>query len=57
MLADVPPELNRIWSVEFTSVALWRGRRLRTLNVLDIASHRGAGRSPEFSGEFGASDT
>ncbi len=32
---DAPAELNRTWSIDFMSDALYRGRRFRTLNVLD----------------------
>lgn len=32
---DAPAELNRTWSIDFMSDALYRGRRFRTLNVID----------------------
>ncbi|MBR7784720.1 IS3 family transposase, partial [Undibacterium sp. LFS511W] len=31
----VPDEINKSWSIDFMSDALWCGRRFRTLNVVD----------------------
>ncbi len=31
----VPGEINKSWSIDLKSDALWRGRRFRTLNVVD----------------------
>jgi len=31
----VPGEINKSWSIDFMSDALWCGRRFRTLNVVD----------------------
>jgi putative transposase len=32
---DAPPVINKTWSIDFMSDALYSGKRLRTLNVID----------------------
>jgi putative transposase len=38
---EVPAAVNEIWSMDFMSDALYRGRRFRTLNVLDEGVREG----------------
>jgi putative transposase len=40
---DAPAALNIVWSLEFVHDALYDGRRLHTLNVLDDGSRQGLG--------------